>query len=582
MILQALYEYYRRRDNLPRPGFEHKELKFLIVLEEDGTFFGLFDLRDETKKFGRFYRLPQGIGRTGRSSWQTAYLLWDHYGYVLGQPKAAKTAEEAAKNLEMARLQHGRFVEQLQNLPEEVRQDAGVHAVLEFYRRGELEKVKQDPLWTDCCAISGCNLSFQLRNGELVAERPAVQDYVTATAVGRSEEKAGGSVSGRCLVTGTYGPLARLFKATPVPGGKSNAALVSFQKNSGYDSYGKEQCFNAPIGQMAEFACSTALNTLLAKGSENKFSLGGVTTVFWAAEENPAAEELDELIRLMVQNSKDNPDRQTELVQSFMKSVHTGRRPEGQETQFYFLSLSPNIARIAVRCWKVGTVQEFARNLCRHFEDLAIVRSPRDYPYPSLTSLLAATALDCKMENVAEPLTAATLSAVLEGKPYPDALFQQCLRRIRATREITASRAAILKAYLNRKLSEDHGKEIKMGLDRENGNSGYLCGRLFAVLEKCQGEAQPGINATVRDRYYGAASTTPSVVFGRLLALNGHHLDKLSIGRQINFKGLLEEIIDKINDFPAHLTLRDQGRFSIGYYHQMKDLFTANADKTQQ
>ena len=122
-----------------------------------------------------------------------------------------------------------------------------------------------------------------------------------------------------------------------------------------------------------------------------------------------------------------------------------------------------------------------------------------------------------------------------------------------------------------------------MSLDRTNLNVGYRLGRLFAALEKIQEEANPGINATIRDRFYGAASGTPSTVFGNLMRLKNHHLAKLeNTGRRIYFEKLLAEILDGIDActaFPAHLNLDDQGRFAVGYYHQMQDFYTKKAEK---
>ncbi|MCL4491530.1 MAG: type I-C CRISPR-associated protein Cas8c/Csd1, partial [Nitrospirae bacterium] len=149
------------------------------------------------------------------------------------------------------------------------------------------------------------------------------------------------------------------------------------------------------------------------------------------------------------------------------------------------------------------------------------------------------------------------------------------IRRIRAEQEVTYPRASLIKAVLVRKARYKNEKEeIAMGLDAGNTNAGYRLGRLFAVLEKIQEEASPGINATIRDRFYSSASSTPVTVFSHLLKLKNHHIAKLeNKGRAVNFEKLVGEIVDDINDFPAHLSLDDQGRFAVGYYHQRQDFF---------
>jgi CRISPR-associated protein Csd1 len=170
------------------------------------------------------------------------------------------------------------------------------------------------------------------------------------------------------------------------------------------------------------------------------------------------------------------------------------------------------------------------------------------------------------------------VESLLDGKPYPITLMQQCMRRIRAERRVTRARAAILKAYINRlNLYKEHlGKEeITVCLDRSNTSPGYRLGRLFAVLEKIQEEANPGINATIRDRFYGAASSSPVAVFPQLLKLKNHHLAKLdNPGRKVNLEKEIGEIFCAVEDIPAHLPMEEQARFAIGYYHQRQSFFT--------
>ena len=162
--------------------------------------------------------------------------------------------------------------------------------------------------------------------------------------------------------------------------------------------------------------------------------------------------------------------------------------------------------------------------------------------------------------------------------------MQATILRIKAERDVSYPRAKLIKGCLNRKFrSNSNNKErmLTMSLDRENADVGYRLGRLFAVLEKIQQEANPGINATIRDKYYASASSTPSTVFGNLMRLKNHHLSKLeNPGRKIWFEKLLGEVIAALpGHFPAHLNLDAQGQFAIGYYHQAQDFWTKKADK---
>lgn len=175
------------------------------------------------------------------------------------------------------------------------------------------------------------------------------------------------------------------------------------------------------------------------------------------------------------------------------------------------------------------------------------------------------------------------MRAILGGLPYPQTLLQAAIRRTRAEHDITHARAALIKACINRAARFKNNKqkeELKVSLDETNTNIGYRLGRLFAALEKIQQEASPGINATIRDRCYGAASSTPVTVFGNLMRLKNHHLAKLeNVGRKITFEKLLGEILSGIGDFPPHLALADQGRFAIGYYHQMQGFYTKKSEQ---
>ena len=231
-----------------------------------------------------------------------------------------------------------------------------------------------------------------------------------------------------------------------------------------------------------------------------------------------------------------------------------------------------------MRFWQVTTVGELASHIAQHFEDIRIKHSNTQPDYLPLFWLLASTAALGKADNIPPNLAGCTLRAILECRPYPYTLLAAAVQRCRAEREISYPRAALIKGCLNRAtryLNQEHKEELKVSLDPDNPNPGYRLGRLFAVLEKIQEEASPGINATIRDRYYGSASSTPVAVFPTLIKLSKHHLGKLeNRGREINFERMLGEIIDGIGDFPPYLSLDEQGRFAIGYYHQRQNFFS--------
>lgn len=581
MILQALYEYYQRKvadeeSSIAPLGFERKEIPFIIVIDEDGNFVNLEDTREgegRNKRAKRFFVLKTK-GRSGSNSWQTANVLWDHYGYVLAHPK--DTTEKAIND---ANKQNGSFIKEIHKIIDLFPNNKEFKAVLNFYEKpGSIELVKEHELFADCMKIAGCNISFRIvSETKLAAENEDLKKLI----VDSIKEDEDIVTKGVCLITGEKALIAKLHTATAIAGSKSGAKLVGFQKKSGYDSYYKEQGMNAPVSLEAEDAYTTALNTLVGKDSQNKMRLNDMTILFWAEKANDMEHYFN---AFFASPPKDEPDRNIREIKSFMESIYSGKVNSEGSTRFYILGLAPNAARISIRFWKVGKVSDIAGNIVDHFNDLKIVRNKNDErEYFSLFNLLTQVAAQNKMDNVPPNLVSSVMVSIINGTSYPSTLQQQCICRIRAEKNIGYIRAAILKADINRKTRYNNNineKEITMALDIENKNQGYLSGRLFAVLEKIQKDAQPGINTTIKDRYYGAASSTPVVVFSRLLNMSNHHLEKLNPGKKIYYEKIIQGIMTDIsgNGLPTHLSLDDQSRFAIGYYHQREDLFISKKE----
>jgi CRISPR-associated protein Csd1 len=579
MILQALCEYYDRKaeagDPLPPVGFEEKAIPFVIVLDKAGNFIQLRDTREipeKGKPVPRSFLVPQGQKRQGSKSYETAYCLWDHYGYVLNQPKVAKPGiEPTEKEVDMAAKQHHAFVELVGRLAEEISDDQGVQAVQAFLRSAtEKEKVRQAPEFQECLKISGCNLTFQLSaETDLVCQSPSVQQWIREQPLDDENQE------GVCLVTGERSKIARLHP--PVKGvwgaQTSGANIVSFDK-SAFTSWGCKQGQNAPVSEDAAFKYTTALNQLLRTNSPQRMQLNEISVVWWSTGENQLEQSFSSFFN---DAPKDDPDQSARAVRQLFKSLHDGAFLHSEGTQrFYLLGLSPNAARIAVRFWQVGTVAEFGTRIAEWFQDIEL--ADRYVSYPPLKPLLRSTALLGKEENVPPNLQGETVRNILMGLPLPASLLQAAIKRIKAEKgDVSPYRARLVKAYLNRlyRYQKISNKEITMAFNPEEKRIGYRLGCLFSVLEKLQADANPGLNATIRDRYYSSASCTPKAVFGTLMRLHAHHLKKLQHqGQRVNAEKRIAEIMSDINDFPAHLNLEEQGLFAIGYYHQRQALFT--------
>ena len=573
MILQALYDYYQRKcaaadpaERLPAYGFEEKEIPFVLEITADGQLIQLRDTRspEGKKKVGRRYLVPQGVKKT---SGIAANLLWDNLEYVTGVDTRGKP--------ERVVEQHAAFRARINALPASAQADPGLQAVQRFLDTLDVNRLALEPAFAEA-KEGNALVTFQLHgDDELVCQRICLRTAAMTAP-------ADCTIYKQCLVTGLPAETERVHAAIKNVWGAQTAGanVVSFNLDAS-ESYGKRkrQGENAPVGKPAAFAYTTALNHLLGKGSRNRFQVGDASTVCWAERDTEFDPVLAEIFGL-----HDNPDEGVRAVAMLFEAFKSGRfdGTEG-ETMYYVLGLAPNAARISVRFFHRLKIRDLAPRILQHFTDLQIAHGPNEPDRPSLFRLLAACAVQGKADNIPPNLGGAVIDAILAGPdaPYPSLWLNAAVNRCRAERNVGYLRAAAIKACLNRSIRRNpKEKEFHPMLDLDNTNAAYRLGRLFAVLEKIQEEASPGLNATIRDRYYGAASSTPVAVFTTLLRLKNAHLKKLSPGRAVNFEKLLGEVLSSVTDFPAHLPLADQGRFALGYYHQ-RQAFFSKSDKTE-
>ena len=567
MILKALYDYYKRCDNLPAKGMEEKEIGFLIVLSPDGQFLRFEDCRIG-KDHARIYLVKKHVGR---SSAAVANYLYDNSAYVLGYSEKGNGKEQ---------LYLDTFKAKVESIADTFPENRDVTAIRTFYhnsRKKILDLVSKDILWEDIkknLSKKYSTFSFRIEGDlKIVAEKRELLQLEECNDKAEADDI--------CLVSGKHGPSVETTTATMIPGSQAIAKLVSFQVNSGYDSYGKTKCKNAPISEEAEFAYTTALNSMLQKGSRNKFMLGTRTFVFWASNNNEASMETEESLFDLLgfsEEANDDPNAKIMKVRKVFESIYSGTMKTGLDDKFYILGLAPNSARIAVVYWSETTLKDFAEKILCHFNDMEIHDTRKDKkPYMGIREIISSVTLGGKMSDATPNLPEAVVKSIFQGLPYPQTLYSACIRRIRAEQKLTITRAAIIKAYLNRQ--RNNNKKIDIMLDKDNNNQGYLCGRLFAVLDKIQEDANN--ISSIRERYMNAASATPSAVFATILNLSVHHSEKLDEGRRIYFEKIKQEILDKVSadGFPTHLDLQDQGRFFVGYYHQRQDFFTSKKEQ---
>lgn len=580
MILQRLVELYERRtgadaeDPLPEPGWSEQPIAFVVELAADGSVRGVVDLRDAASKGTKrapSRRVPAPPKRTNND---IACLLWDKPEYALGLPDPKHVEEllskgkapdrETARKMagERAARRHKLFREQVEALALRV-EDPALAALEKFSAADPAEAVRAvaSPETMAALEEQAGNVSFRLEGeSELLCRRPAIRSAIAATS-----EALEGAGEGQCAVTGRTGPVARLHPPIKGVSGSqtSGANIVSFNKEA-FTSFNLSQGANAPVGTWAAFAYTTALNALLGRDSAQKTTVGDTTVVFWAGRASPNEKVLCPFLAAM---STDDPSRGAERVRALYEAPRTGVPPcTEDDTPFYILGLSAESkSRLTVRFFHEGTIRGVTDTVLRWFRELEIVGAERETV--ALRDLLRAVSVQGDLDTAPPLLSAELLRAAFTGARLPERVLAEALNRCAAEAGPTRARAALIKAFLMRNLNE----EVTVALDPEETDAAYRLGRLFAVLESLQ-QGAVGPKATIRDRYWGSASTTPCFVFPQLLSLATSHLGKLE-GEKPGLARWFEKQIGEITSglppsLPAHLSLVEQGRFAIGYWHQ--------------
>ncbi len=584
MILQALERYYSilssdEESGIAPLGYSSANVSYALTLSADGALQGIIPLRQTVQRGKKTVEVPQAMlipEQSKRSVGIRANFLCDNSSYVFGidnkgKPERAKQCFEA-----------------FQQLHEQVLDGVScdeASAIVNFVQKWDCDKAAENSVLAPYLEeiSKGANLVFKLDGGGYLHKNPemkrAWENYIS------SAENSGEKM--QCLVTGEICEIARLHpNLKGVRGAQAmGAAIVSFNAKA-YESYGRDdgQGLNAPVGKYAAFAYGTALNYLLANPN-NRFSIGDTTVVFWAETSNPQYNAFFSMFLNPPDEGKkdDNTlrrDEKTEiLVRDYMKKMASGlpAQPfEGADENvgFYILGLSPNAARLSVRFFIRDNFGGFLKKVTQHYENMRVQKQfagERETIPP--WKLLSETVSPNAKEKTASPLLeGAVMRSILTGAAYPAILYQTLLLRVKAEREVTYGKAAGIKACLTRK---DLFKEVlSVALNEQSDNKAYVLGRLFAVLEKAQEEANG--SSTMKDRFFTSACATPGSVFPTLLKLSGHHVSKAEYG--LRFEKMTGDLLGRLNvektPFPAHLTLEEQGLFILGYYQQRTSFFT--------
>lgn len=582
MILQALVKHYEtlaEQGKVSRQAWCRAKVTYALDIDTDGNLLGIISLKQEEERGKKTVWVPQMVEvpeMATRSLGVSANFLCDNSKYLLGIDNDG-SGKRVLECFQAAREKH-------ESVLEDVQSEAAV-AVKHFFKNWDPMKAKEHPelleKWEDI--TSGGNLVFYV--GTMYAH----EDPDIRNAWEKSLQAEGNGTQEICLVTGKRTEISRIHTVIRgIQGAQpSGAALVSFNEHS-FESYGKAQSFNAPVGKYAMFAYTTALNYLLSQ-RKYIFMLGDTTILFWA-------EDGEEIYQDLFMGSMEPTEDNQEVLRGIFSNLQEGRGIDvdgvqvNPEQKFYILGLAPNAARLSVRFFYQNHFGTILSNIKKHYEQMEIVRPNWDkIEFPGVWRVLFETVNQKSKEKKPQPnMAASVFEAVLSGKKYPESLYSNVMIRIRAEQgRITRGRAAIIKACLIR----NHGKQWTeegsfVGLNEQCKDVAYVLGREFAVLEAIQEDANPGINATIKDRYFNSACAAPASVFPILLKLKNSHIRKLETGRRIFYEKMLtglQGMIEVENDqpaaFPRRLSLEEQGMFILGYYHQVQKRFEKKEEK---
>lgn len=576
MILQALTAYYEqlvRQGKLSAPGWDDSfKVSYELRLNDAGQLLRVVPLLTEKTVGKKTVLAPRAMrvpAHEKRSSGIAANFLCDNSTYLLGADEKGKPERSADCFKACAKLHH--------TILDGVDSPAA-RALLAYFDSWDPTQASTHPLlaeqWKEITGNANLIFGYEAadHSHSFVNDDPAIQNAWQTHYNDRSAD----SDMGQCLITGKYAPIERTHpNISGVPGAQSSgAALVSFNAPA-FCSYGHEQGDNAPVSKYAAFAYTTALNRLLADRSHCKH-VSDTTILCWAENAEPVYQDA---MSMFLFGADEAVGIQESDVQAALKRLSAGQtvpfleKELSPDQHFYLLGLAPNAARLSVRFFLRDTFGSFAQNLQKHAEEMEIDCSEKEkfrtLPIWAVVNETTRT-VPGQPAKPSPQLAGDLLRAVLTGGRYPATLLNGVTLRIRAEQNVTRGRAAVIKAYYLRNYPTELNKEVYTVSLNETTNVPYLLGRLFSVLEAVQKAANPGINTTIKDRYFNAACATPGMSFPTLLRLSQKHLRKLNDGLATHYDKQITELMAQLPEsgFPARLSLPDQGKFTIGYYHQ--------------
>lgn len=602
MLIRALTEYYEilaSRGVLVGEEYSRVNIHRLVSLTPDGKIAGIIDQRrDDESKDARgkvkIRKVPTEMTLPRRTDFPgiKANIVEHRPMYLFGLDYDKQTQSFAVKTPKVSEAKaikpmrsHEAFVEETLKFLEGLDSPI-VRAFRSFTENWNPEKETENPFLLEVgkdYPTAGFAFCLAGNPGVLLHDDAQVKSkwesmYQQAQTAGED------AVIGQCAVTGEMAPVARLHgKLTGLAKGPSMGTLLVCYNNDSETSYGAQQSYNANISETAAYRYIAAANHLI-HDSHHRIFIDDLTVIFWAmTKEKEYADWLSLLLADKVPDGMDE-DEMDKLLESAYSRVHEGKSgivsadlPENLDpgVECYVAGLKPNSSRAAVCFVHRQQFGEIVNNIMLHQLDMQ--------PFPGAKSIalwqIKKELISPKSTNetIDPSLMTKLMHAVIHASPYPQSLLAQVIRRVRTDHDeenkppikLNPTRIGIIKACINRQARYMGQKEeITLSLDTKNTNPAYLCGRLFAVLEQAQQEAaESRLNRTIKDAYFSSASSTPAVIFPKLLKVGQYHLKKAKNTEE--FTRTIGIILNMLgNEFPHQLSLVDQGKFIIGYYHQ--------------
>lgn len=572
MLLQSLvklYETLAQKGEIEKSGWSPVKISYGLCLDNDGNIDKIIFLKQKTsdgkKEIPKPISLPMPVKR---SSGVASNFLYENSTYLFGYDSSGKP-DRAAKAYQACKEKHCKILENCDS-------DAAV-SIKKFFDH-TIENVQDELLSCGCTQPMVDEILGKGANMLLMPLGKYPFDFDEICRAWDENYANSDGEKGICLVTGKYDKIAVLHPLIKnVKGSQSaGASLISFN-GSAFESYGKTQGYNATVSEYAAFAYAAALNKLISD-TDHRINVGDTTVVCWTEDAEPAYQNLlySALYGNDTVSQEDLKSAITNISQG--KTVNWEKVPLHPDNKFYILGISPNSARLSVRFFIKNTFGKVMQNVLLHEEQMKIVRpSFETREHLTLWQTVSQTVNPKSKDKSCKPhLAGDVLNAILNGTSYPATLYYGVQSRISAEREITWGKAAIIKAYLMRNIKTIPKEDLTVELNEHSENKAYLLGILFSNLEEIQNAANPGIKATIKDRYFTSASSTPALIFPLLIELAQAHLKKIGeTSRKIYYQKKLTETMSKLGtEFPVRLKLEEKGMFQLGYYHQTQKRYT--------